>query len=688
MSTLEDMKDLSINEKGEKLQQAVKDGNLDTVVQLLQDGADVNWKDGNEHTTLHVATMYGSHESIVSKLIECKADVNAFDAMGYQPLHFVASTGNFSCMSKLLESKADAAATIASNNKEHKTPLHFSAKGGHSAALKMLIKGGADVTACDTDGQQPLTMATLHRHYSCVCYLLECKADATVTDRMGRTLILNAEACGSHKIADELQAHGAGDGELYKRVNVVQLLQDGADIKSKDEDGVSAEGKQEKGKQLLKAVQNYELDTVVLLLKEGADINWKDEDGHNAFDKAKEVQCVHMRGDDEGNPSVRTLKEACTSALLEHGGQNSLLYTAVDERAAVEGMKERVAARIAAGDNVNARGKDGFTALDKAVKNKKKEYAAELREHGGQHTLLYAAEEGIKGMVVAHIAAGSDVNARGSDEKTPVHHAAINGHIEALTLLIGAGGDVNAGDKDEKTPVHHAAVNGHVEALTLLIEAGGDVNAGDKSEHSVVMMAIQNGHPEVAVKLIVAGAKLDMLNTYGRSVLMEATMKGYPEVAAKLIAAGVKIDLQCECGNSALIYASDPDRRMVVAKDGGHHSEVAVKLIAAGAQLDLQNSEGGTALMGASHCGNHEVVAKLTEAGAKLDLQSTGGHSALMRASMKGIPEVVAKLIAVGAKLDLQDKREMTALDHAEQWENQEVVELLKAKGAKQKSEL
>ena len=34
-----------------------------------------------EHTTLHVATMYGSHESIVSKLIECKADVNAFDAM-------------------------------------------------------------------------------------------------------------------------------------------------------------------------------------------------------------------------------------------------------------------------------------------------------------------------------------------------------------------------------------------------------------------------------------------------------------------------------------------------------------------------------------------------------------------------------------------------------------------------------
>jgi len=46
----------------------------------------------------------------------------------------------------------------------------------------------------------------------------------------GHPLIVYAEACGSHKIADELQAHGAGDGELYKRVNVVQLLQDDADI--------------------------------------------------------------------------------------------------------------------------------------------------------------------------------------------------------------------------------------------------------------------------------------------------------------------------------------------------------------------------------------------------------------------------------------------------------------------------
>ena len=51
----------------------------------------------------------------------------------------------------------------------------------------------------------------------------------------GHPLIVYAEACGSHKIADELQAHGAGDGELYKRVNVVQLLQDDADISSKDE---------------------------------------------------------------------------------------------------------------------------------------------------------------------------------------------------------------------------------------------------------------------------------------------------------------------------------------------------------------------------------------------------------------------------------------------------------------------
>ena len=52
------------------------------------------------------------------------------------------------------------------------------------------------------------------------------------------------------------------------------------------------------------------------------------------------------------------------------------------------------------------------TPLDLAVEGKKEEAAAVLRAHGALHSLHFAAEEGMTDEVAARIAAGQDVNAR------------------------------------------------------------------------------------------------------------------------------------------------------------------------------------------------------------------------------------------------------------------------------------
>ncbi|MDP6253019.1 MAG: ankyrin repeat domain-containing protein, partial [Verrucomicrobiota bacterium] len=44
-----------------------------------------------------------------------------------------------------------------------------------------------------------------------------------------------------------------------------------------------------------------------------------------------------------------------------------------------------------------------------------------------------------------HIAAGTDLNAKGDGESTPLHWAAYEGHKETAELLIAEGADVNAG---------------------------------------------------------------------------------------------------------------------------------------------------------------------------------------------------------------------------------------------------
>ena len=56
-----------------------------------------------------------------------------------------------------------------------------------------------------------------------------------------------------------------------------------------------------------------------------------------------------------------------------------------------------------------------------------------------------AAREGNIKAIKQHIAAGTDVNAKGDGESTPLHWAAYEGHKETAELLIAEGADVNAG---------------------------------------------------------------------------------------------------------------------------------------------------------------------------------------------------------------------------------------------------
>jgi ankyrin repeat protein len=64
-----------------------------------------------------------------------------------------------------------------------------------------------------------------------------------------------------------------------------------------------------------------------------------------------------------------------------------------------------------------------------------------------------AASDGNIEAVKQHLAAGTDVNAKGISEWTPLRFAAFWGHKEIVELLIAEGADVNAIDAAGKTPL-------------------------------------------------------------------------------------------------------------------------------------------------------------------------------------------------------------------------------------------
>jgi len=100
-------------------------------------------------------------------------------------------------------------------------------------------------------------------------------------------------------------------------------------------------------------------------------------------------------------------------------------------------------------------------------------------------SIHHAARDGNIEAVKQHIAAGTDVNAKGYDPWgkeiggwTSLHLAAIYGHKEIAELLIAKGADVNAKDgRGGWTALHDAASEGHKEIAELLIDNSADVNA-------------------------------------------------------------------------------------------------------------------------------------------------------------------------------------------------------------------
>ena len=86
-------------------------------------------------------------------------------------------------------------------------------------------------------------------------------------------------------------------------------------------------------------------------------------------------------------------------------------------------------------------------------------------------SIIEAVRKGNVEAVKQHLAAGTDVNAKGRAGQTPLNEAALRGHKEVVELLIAKGANVNEKDADGWTPLDWA--RNHPETAKLLRKHGG-----------------------------------------------------------------------------------------------------------------------------------------------------------------------------------------------------------------------
>ena len=206
-----------------------------------------------------------------------------------------------------------------------------------------------------------------------------------------------------------------------------------------------------------------------------------------AADSLSNEQLLTLLGWDSALAEAKRKPAVVAQRTLSGKGISQSEYNSKIIDAAGDGDKELLALLIAAGADVNAADKDGYTPLNRALF---------WKGHTECVKLLLAAP-------------GIDVNKANEDGWTPLARAAYKGHTECVKLLLAAPGiDVNKAEKDGSTPLYGAACNGHSACVRLLLAAPGiDVNKAEKDGWTPLTAAEIYGHTECARLIREAGGK-------------------------------------------------------------------------------------------------------------------------------------------------------------------------------------
>jgi hypothetical protein len=131
----------------------------------------------------------GDLAGLVAHMVDKKTfpDVNARDEQGRTLLHLACFSGKLDCVKFLLEDcKADA--RVSDSNK--RTLLHVSAFGNHVKVAELLILKGANVNALDSTGSSPLHWANKKGSIDVAVVLIERGAELDRQTEEGASLLV------------------------------------------------------------------------------------------------------------------------------------------------------------------------------------------------------------------------------------------------------------------------------------------------------------------------------------------------------------------------------------------------------------------------------------------------------------------------------------------------------------------
>ncbi|XP_061180646.1 uncharacterized protein LOC133189259 [Saccostrea echinata] len=619
-------------------------GDLRTVIDLLELGADCNRCNGREISPLYMASRFG-HLEVVKKLIEHGADINKCDIKGWSSLHIASLYGHSLVLETLIRNGAECDRC----DKNKVTPLHRASLEGHVPVVEILLKNDADINKCEIHGTSSLHLASLNGHLSVV-----------------QTLLLHGAECDRCDGENLTPLHFASFGGFV--LVIEKLIEHGADVHKCNSNGRSS---------LHLAAQNGQLPVVEKLILHGAKCD--------QFD-INESTPMHFASEEGHLPVVEKLIEQCADVnVCNIYGQSSL------HLASKRGHLNIVETLVRHGAKCDQCDENKLTPLHKAsfgghgpVVEKIIESGADINkcDNNGSSPLLLAIWGGHLPVVEKLIEHGADTNTCYINGWTPLLLASWEGHVLIVDKLIEHGVDINKCYNNGWSPLLLSSWKGHFSVVERLIMHGADINNFYINGWSPLSLASWKGHLSVVEKLIEHGADINKCDVNSQSskdsqtsvveTNVEVPSMGHVLCVEKLKENGTNINKCDNNGSLPLLLAIQEC-----------HLSVIEKLVEYGADVNKCNKNEWSPLLLSSWKGQYPVVEKLIIHGADINNCYINGWSPLSLASWKGHLSVVEKLIEHGADINKYDINGQLSLNLASKNGHFSVVETLMRHGAK-----